>query len=672
MSNGLLIVIISVIALAVVLFAYLKSKAERIRQGLDEGLTFEALANQVRAEIIEAVSDSSIPAGLSDMQLEKMIRQRSNLNTALTECGFGKESAKRQVVDMIISFLENRFQSSEEIDEVVDFNTPTAPLQFEILMYHLRKTHKTQALSYMIKEYSLDRERDFIEQNNRFDFGSARDARKSYAITREDIYTVFSRENPPIDYQTRIDVLALLIYQKIRGFGIIDTIREMDINGLLAGTSGSILARMTESSIDTEWKAPRSIWLYFQGKYIHLRFLTFGSEAELARVVKILIRYNQPGPITEKRGFIVNTMYDKSRILAIRPPVSEYWAFFIRKFTLSNATTPRLLCKRLVTQSYQEDYVLEAVRKQVVLTKVEEENLVRDLNCANPSDTTVALMCRGVNIPGFVHNAHLVVGLLQFLMKGQVTCGVTGRQGTGKTTLMSTLPAYMDPRHNIRVMEMAPELYLREMYPERNILSASPTDTVSDSMIQDAFKKTDAAISMVGEVATDEIASRMLQFARVASLYTLFSHHANRAEDLITGIRDSVVAAGNYSAMDVAERQVIEVIKMDIHLNVTADGYRYIERITEVIPTKQGTDYPRFDPKDPNGSKAAIDREYYRRRTDRSTFETQDLLVYDMNKNSYVAKGLMSLELYDHMIDRMDVSTADSFSEFMAQGWGGL
>ena len=109
-----------------------------------------------------------------------------------------------------------------------------------------------------------------------------------------------------------LDILSVMLYQKYKGFGVIDTLREMNINGFNCGTSGSILSALLNKDKKI-MKAPRSVWLYFNGKYIHLRFLTFHSEEELRRVVQLLCRYNNPGPLTEKRGFLVNTMYDKSR-----------------------------------------------------------------------------------------------------------------------------------------------------------------------------------------------------------------------------------------------------------------------------------------------------------------------------------------------------------------------
>ena len=363
-------------------------------------------------------------------------------------------------------------------------------------------------------------------------------------------------------------------------------------------------------------KAPRSVWLYFNGKYIHLRFLTFHSEEELRRVVQLLCRYNNPGPLTEKRGFLVNTMYDKSRVLAMRPPASEYWAVFIRKFTLSDSSLPALIDKP------------------------------------------------------YVNDAFLAINLVMYLMMGQITCGFTGRQGAGKTVMMTAAVKFIDPRYTIRVLEMAPEMYLRELYPERNILSVQETDYVSASELQDALKKSDAAVSIVGEVATDPIAARMIQMGQVASIFTIFSHHANIAEQLVYAIRNSLVNAGGFSGnMITAEQQVIDVIRVDIHLNYTTDGRRYIERISEIVRLEVSVPYPEYDRNDPLNSMNEITKEYYNRQTDRKTFTTRDILKYNLETNTYETCDWFTTELTQKMLDVMPLDKVKDFKKFILDNW---
>jgi len=254
-------------------------------------------------------------------------------------------------------------------------------------------------------------------------------------------------------------------------------------------------------------------------------------------------------------------------------------------------------------------------------------------------------------------------------MEGQVTTAFTGRQGSGKTTMMGTMPRFMDPKHNIRILEMAFELYLRESFPERNILTLQETEWVSATKAQDALKKSDAAISLAGEVATDEVAVRMIQFALIASLYTIFSHHANTTESLVSGMRNHIVAAGGFDNTYVAERQVLEVLRMDAHLDYEASGYRYTERITEIIRMAENLEYPQIDENNIELSRAKMEREFYYRQTDRKSFFVQDIIRYDQEKYEYVTVNLPSDEMLKHMLGRMTRGQQEEFAGYLLENW---
>ena len=57
----------------------------------------------------------------------------------------------------------------------------------------------------------------------------------------------------------------------------------------------------------------------------------------------------------------------------------------------------------------------------------------------------------------------------------------------------------------------------------------------------DVQKKTDGSVNIIGEVATDPVASWMIQAAQVASKFTLFTHHAKTFPDLVTALRNSML-----------------------------------------------------------------------------------------------------------------------------------
>lgn len=607
MINTILIAVSVIIFLIVIFILYQRAKLRTTELIEEDFSSIEQVLEAVKAEMVEIVKED-YSLGLSESEFNALYKRKARINDALRNCVHGIDSAKVIVIELIRGFIAEHvpIERVAELLGVSDGMQPSNHVMFEILMYRFKKTHGKQALAYMIDKYNLARERPAT--------GANRETDQAYYVTVEDLHSIYEQEDIHLTDDEKIDVLAILVYQQYKGFGILDTLREMDINGFNCGTSGSIMTNVHSHGEGT-LKASNSVWLYFRGKYIHLRFMNFGSEDELKRIIQLLVRYNNPGPLTAKRGYLVNTMYDKSRILALRPPASEYWAVFVRKFTISDPSPEALIAKPDVTRP------------------------------------------------------DLAIRLIEFLMRGMITCAVTGRQGSGKTTLMSSIIRYIDPRFTIRILEMAPELYLRELYPSRNILSVQETDTVTPNELQDALKKSDAAVSIVGEVATDAIAARMIQMGQVASLFTIFSHHANTARDLVFALRNSLVNAGGFNDMTTAERQVTDVVKIDIHLDYTPDGHRFIERITEIIPLDEQIPYPEYDRENPEESMNMITKEYYERQTDRVSFITRDILRYDKETKTYYVADRLSPALEQRIRENLGELRSE-FDKFMISEWG--
>jgi len=661
MTNIILGIGTLVVGFIILLILFLKAKGERSDFKLEDAITFDALVNVIKRQLNDFIDDQPLSSA-SDEEFTQSLRRMAKIRDALNDCVYGLDAPKTIVKDLIRKKLAELLKTPEEICKLINFsgNYIEPRIKFEILMYRYKKIFKASALSAMIREFDLDRDRYIIEDGTK----------RSYAIEVDDIDLIYAKKVESLTYDEMLDIMTVLVYQKYKGFGILDTLNEMDINGYNCGTSGAIMDHLRSPEQKTDWKAPRSVWLYYEGKFLHLRFLSFGTESELLRVINLMIRWNRPGPLTEKRGAIVNTMSNKSRIMAMRPPLSEYPAVFVRKFTLSNVTTEGLIFRpKSKNLRLSEKQWAELELNSRILPHEFTEMRNRGFNDMY-SELSSVLM-RGVNIPGFVKNGHIAVLMMSYLMIGQVTTAFTGRQGSGKTTMMSTMPRYMDAAHPIRILEMAFELYLRELYTERNILTIQETETVSASKGQDFLKKSDAAISLAGEVATDEVAVRMIQFALIASLYTIFSHHANTTEGLVSGMRNHIVAAGGFDNTYVAELQVLEVLRVDVHLDYTSEGYRYVERITEIIKIPESQDYPEIDPKNVELSRAKMEREFYYRSTDRKTFYTRDILIYDKEKHTYVTKNMPSALLLEHMLGRMSASDKEAFSAFLLDNWEG-
>ena len=122
--------------------------------------------------------------------------------------------------------------------------------------------------------------------------------------------------------------------------------------------------------------------------------------------------------------------------------------------------------------------------------------------------------------------------------------------------------------------------------------------------------------------------------------------------------------------MQTAEKQVTDVVKCDIHLDYTADGKRYIERVSEIVPLAEGIPYPEIDEDNLELSSAKLNREYYERSTDRVGFYTHDILKYDLDTHTYKVADRFSPTLEKAIRGALGIELRAVFDEFMLKEWG--
>lgn len=309
----------------VLLIAYIKAKRTPPDIPEEKRYTIDTLFEVVKRELANYVREESI-YGVEHEAFNSAWQRQHRFDRALRDCVYGFDDAKLLVKDMIARIIRKELPTETSILSVLDFASPFLDQQvkWEILMYAYKKNYGRNSLSHMIDTYNLAEEKFLIEEKEE----------PTYAITPEDLDHVYSAEKIPLTYALMVDVLATLLYIRYKGFGCIDTLREMNIDGINGGVSGSVMYQVLGTKNIA--KAPRSVWIYYQGKPIHMQFLTFGTAEELRRICTLLGRLRKPGPLTERKPVQITTMYDESRVLIIRPSAGEYWAFFIRKFTLSD------------------------------------------------------------------------------------------------------------------------------------------------------------------------------------------------------------------------------------------------------------------------------------------------------------------------------------------------
>lgn len=584
----------------------------------DKTYTLDMMIKFVKRRLDEITKVNLYDLGLSEEELKRRKDKKYELKKALKGCTYGDVNDKKYVKELIYDILSREYGVDEtNVSRAIPFDIPsllTAQDKFDVLIYMYQKDYGYNALGEIITKYHL----------NELKY-TAGESKPSYVITPEEISAIYDKENFNLTFEDKLMIVVQRIYQMYKGYSAIDEIRDQNIDGVSGGVSGlpeSFLSQVAQTDSNVlnqvmDHKVPRScdsIWIMFHGVSIRLAFLSFGNESELKRVCQNIYKYNNPGQLSDSNGFKVNEMKDGSRVVVLRPSMSESWAFFVRKFDVQRATLEQL----------------------------------------------------------YAGNDELIE-LLGYLVKGARIISITGEQGSGKTTLLMAMIENIYETMNIRVQEMAFELHLRKIYPTRNILSLRETETVSGQAGLDVQKKTDGSVNIIGEVATDEVASWMIQAAQVASKFTLFTHHAKTFPDLVSALRNSMLRTGVFANEKVAEEQVVQVLNFDIHLVKDFRGRRYIERVTECIPVQDVNDY-NFDQRNEKTLEGKFEKfadnatRFFTKETNKELYKYKNIIEYQDGR--YVLTNKISDKNLQEMIINMDDTDSANFRKFIEEKWG--
>jgi len=474
---------------------------------------FAELLLRLSEEINDILRANLYEIGLDENEVNRLKKKKQDLRQALQNCGIGDSSAKNYIKGTIKNILAQKLLVNvDEYEKIIPFSDKyklSVREKFDIILFLYQKKYKNEAMEKIIDETGV---LDALNEGGD----------DSISVKNTDIEKVFDGCYRRLNDNEKLDIIVQRLYAHFRGLGVIDDLRDMKIEGVSGGVSG----RKDEFN---------SVWILFKGINIHLDFLSFESEGELERICMNIYRFGSPGQLSMSKGYIVNEMKDNSRVVVVRPPFAESFAFFVRKF--------------------------DTVEKKSL------ENLIVD--------------------EGF----EIVCDVLKFIVKGCQVTAVTGAQGSGKTTLLMSLIDFIPKGYTLRIQEMAFELHLREIYSDRNILTFRETDYISGQEGLDIQKKTDGTVNILGEVATSGVASWLIQMSQTGSLFTMFTHHAKTTDSLIKYMRNSLLSNNVFTNEGVALEQVVEAIRFDVHLEKNIYGHRYVERISEIVPNANARGY---------------------------------------------------------------------------------
>lgn len=473
-----------------------------------EELSLKGLADEVKRRLEQLV----YTAGGNETEEDDIALAR--LYRALYGCGLGNESDRIYVREYIREILEELPELDESVfDRIIPVGRPEALTdldRFEILIYLYEKEYGADGLALLLDQFAKTAAGEETG-GSELDSDGLRHAWKKYGRS--------------LDFYEKLDILTQRIYEELYGFSVCDLLitERTAIDSVSAGCGG---CQRAGNTADSRKQGYEVIYVMLRGKKIRLSFLGFPSENALECVVKKLGRSHPRVQLSRKNCFLVTSLQNNMRVVVTRPPASEGWAFYVRKFS----TAPIGSIDELFTD----------------------------------------------------HNSGLAVSLLRMLVKGGRNIVITGEQASGKTTLLKNLVGFIDPDCSIRVAEQAFELRLGELYPERNIHAMQEYGGGKLEDVISLFKKTDTDVTICGEINEPETADALIQIAQSGGRFTICTSHHRTTQKLVDYMRNALLKHSGFHDERVAERQVIDALHFDIHMEADRNGHRFISRITEL------------------------------------------------------------------------------------------
>ena len=189
------------------------------------------------------------------------------------------------------------------------------------------------------------------------------------------------------------------------------------------------------------------------------------------------------------------------------------------------------------------------------------------------------------DLVGFGTLTQSVCELLEACVRGRLNVLISGGTGSGKTTTLNVMSAFIPDDERIVTIEDAAELQLRQRHVLR--LESRPPNiegrgqvAVRD-LVRNALRMRPDRI-VVGEVR-DGAALDMLQAMNTGHDGSITTVHANSPRDALARLETMVLMAGVELPVRAIREQVASAVDLIIHQTRLRDGSRRVVAVTEVV-----------------------------------------------------------------------------------------
>lgn len=579
-----------------------------------EKYTYKVLCADVQKMINEHVSANVMGLGLSAQAVKNQEKQRLAISGYVRTCC--SDTGSREALKGIIrNYLSGeRGVNEKNLLQAIPFNNP------------VQMTARQMAESLIFK-FDENRDIGFARLFKDYGWGATKivdGVEALYEISEETVRATWNEISPEFSYAERLNILTQMIYSDCFGLGIADlfnqqkgSIEELQIG--LCGLPGmsyryqdEVLVMDERGKLLSEYSKD-SFHVVIRGNAVRLSYLSFGTDDELQRVLRNLIKNSNAGELTVANPKIVIETTDGRRISVSRPPASDAWVGFVRKFDTIDKITVRDWCAAMKNGDIAADAVSHLVRS-------------------------------GSDI------------------------GFTGEMASGKTTLTRGALMEIRPGLAIRVIEDGSlEINGRKFLPGRNVLALRVTATTPETDVLAFVRKTTGQSFVVGEVTGLSMANLTMNLSKI-SQQTIFSAHYTTTEEMVVDFTNAKLCVGGYTNEKLAEMDAVRALQFDVHVAKTR-GIRYIQRINEVIPKFDLEAEFNSSSVTPDNARIALAegvREVRKQLGKMKTYEIRPILEYNLEEERLIfhnkpsercyekAKWYMASEQYEEFVRFFD------------------
>ena len=565
----LILSVLLLTGLAVFIFYIFKGKVEN-DDYFESNYSIDYLCERFRKIINDIINLDINVLDLNKKDLENRRALKRSLSNAIRMCSQGDIKSKIIVLARVKHTILNIMKINEEsINNIIPFHCVeklTARDKFEIMIYMQKRSGNYRMFQAICELTELDRLHKDLDGYY-------------YSISADNINKAYSIVPHSLSFDDKLNIVSQRIYEETYGLSVVDLLIMEDIS--LDSISGGVSGITSKNNIYMEddiqlgnfrrSQTHESVWVIYKGKPIHLKFLSFKSDALIRRICKNLAEHGRAGHITSTEGGIKTHMADGgSRVTVFRPDNASQWAFFVRKFAN--------------TVSYNLD------------------DLITD------------------------QGSHYPIEVIKWAVHGCINLFFSGDQNSGKTTYTRAAVKEIDKRQPIRTIEADFELYLNDAYSDKNILGTRPSEKLPFPKLIELLKSSEAHTILFGETASLDQAKHLINLLLAGTKRVITTGHWPTSEELISYFVHSLGGYAN-SGLDNIQSMVARLIHLDVHCVKENDGHRYIDRITEIIPYNS-------EERSPNGDQGVIGHlgeisHYLKLLTRRKTYYTRDIVIYE-------------------------------------------